>query len=227
MLKVLSTHAVQGAMVELVARFEAGADTPVAVDYGPTNGVLARISAGDAADVAILTRAGIEELARHGILDGATAVDLARSLVGIAVRAGARKPDIGTAEALKEALLAAKSIAYSRLGASGVLFAELIQRLGIAGAVNAKATVIPSGLTGELVARGEAQLAVQQLSELMLVPGLDLVGPLPASLQTPGMFSAAMFAAATRPDAALQFLQGLASPEAAAVFRAAGLEPVR
>jgi len=226
MLKVLSTHAVQGALVELAARFAAAGGAAVAVDYAPTNGLLARIGAGEVADIAILTRAGIDELAGQGILDGSTAVDLGRSLVGIAVRAGAPKPDIGTVEALKDALLAAKSIAYSRLGASGVLFAQLIERLGIADAVNARATIIPSGLTGELVARGEAELAVQQLSELMLVPGLDLVGPLPASLQTPGVFSAAVFTAATRPDMARQFLRALSSAEAAAAFRAAGLEPV-
>jgi molybdate transport system substrate-binding protein len=226
MLKVLSTHAVQGALVELAARFEAAGGAAVAVDCASTNGLLARIGAGEVADIAILTRAGIDELVGHGILDGNTAVDLAGSLVGIAVRAGAPRPDIGTAEALKEALLATSSIVYSRLGASGVLFARLIEGLGIADAVNAKATVIASGLTGELVARGEAELAVQQLSELMLVPGLDLVGPLPASLQTPGVFSAAVFAAATRSDMARQFLWALSSAEAAAAFRAAGLEPV-
>jgi molybdate transport system substrate-binding protein len=224
MLKVLSTHAVQGALVALAARLQALHG--VAVDYDPTNRLLSRIRAGEAADIAILTRDGIDELAGLGILDAGSAVDLVRSRVGLAVKAGARRPDIATPEALKATLLAAQSIAYSRLGASGVLFAGLIERLGIADAVNAKARTIPSGLTAALVARGEAQMAVQQLSELMAVPGVDIVGPLPASLQTPTVFSAAMFAGCAGAPEARLFLQELSSPEAAAAYRAAGLEPV-
>ena len=152
-----------------------------------------------------------------------------RSLVGLAVKAGAPKPDIGTAEALKATLLAAQSIAYSRLGASGVFFAELIERLGIAEAVNAKATIIPSGLTGALVARGEAQMAVQQLSELMAVPGLDIVGPLPASLQTPTRVRSRHVRRlrCARRSWRASSCRRCASAEAAAAFRAAGLEPVR
>jgi molybdate transport system substrate-binding protein len=226
MLRILSTRAVQGALPGLLAGFEPATGTKATVDYSPTNALLASIRGGARADLAILTREGVDELARAGILDGASAVDLVRSMVGLAVRAGAAKPDIGTAEAVVASLLAAKSIAYSRLGASGVYFAGLIARLGIADAVNAKATIIPSGLTGELVARGEAEMAIQQLSELKAVPGLDIVGPLPASLQTPGIFSAAAFADSTNADMARRLLQTLTSAEAAAAYRAAGLEPV-
>lgn len=227
MLKVLSTHAAQGALVALVARFAESHGAEVAVDYDPTNALLARIEAGERADVAIVTRAGVDHLIRLGILDAGASVDLGRSLVSLAVKAGAPRPDIGTPEALKEALLATPSIAYSRLGASGVLFAGLIARLGIADAVNAKATVIPSGLTGALIASGEVAMAVQQLSELKAVAGIDIVGPLPASLQTPTVFSAAVFAGSPRAGPARAFLQALSSAEAAAAFRAAGLEPVR
>jgi molybdate transport system substrate-binding protein len=225
-LEVLSTLAIQGAFPRLLARFEQEAGAKVATDFAPTNGLLARIKAGETADVAILTREGVDELAGLGVLAVDTAVDLVRSLVGIAVRAGARKPDIATADALTRALLEAKSIAYSRIGASGVLFASLIQRLGIADAVNAKATIIPGGLTGELAARGEVELAVQQLSELMLVPGLDIVAPLPASVQTPTTFSAAAFARSPRLDMAKRLLAFLACKESAAAFEAAGLEPI-
>jgi molybdate transport system substrate-binding protein len=227
MLKVLSTHAVQGALVALIQRFEASHGAAVAVDYAPTNGLLTRIKSGETADIAIMTRAGVDELIRLGILDGGATVDLGRSLVGLAVRAGAERPDIGTPEALEAALLAAPSIAYSRLGASGVFFAGLIADLGIADAVNAKATVVPSGLTGALIARGEVEMAVQQLSELMAVPGIDIVGPLPASLQEPTVFSAAAFANSSHAGPARAFLAALASAEAAATFKAAGLEPVR
>jgi molybdate transport system substrate-binding protein len=226
MLRLLSTRAVQGALPAVIPGFEQAAGTQVAIDFSPTNALLVRIKNGDRGDAALLTREGVDELAGLGILDGTTAVDLVRSTVGLAVRAGAPKPDIGTAEALTATLLAARSIVYSRLGASGVYFAGLIERLGIADAVNAKATVIPSGLTGEPVARGEAELAVQQLSELRAVPGLDIVGPLPASLQTPGIFSAAVFAGSPHADLARRLLRVLASAEAAAPYRAAGLEPL-
>jgi molybdate transport system substrate-binding protein len=225
MLKILSTLAVQGALPALTARFEAAAGAKVAIDFAPTSGLLARIEAGEAADAAILTRDGIDALVRRGVLDGATVVDLVRSLVGIAVKAGARRPDIATPKALERALLEARSIAYSGTGASGIYFAGLIERLGIAQAVNAKAIILHAGLTGELAARGEAELAVQQLSELQMVPGLDIVGPLPASLQTPTVFSAAVFAASRGSDLARTFLRALDSPEAATAFAAAGLEP--
>jgi molybdate transport system substrate-binding protein len=223
---VLSTRAVQGALPGLIAGFERATGARVAVDLGPTNAMLTRVKGGERADIAILSREGVEELAEAGILDGGGAVDLVRSVVGLAVKAGAPKPDIGTAEALKETLLAAHSICYSGLGASGGFFGKLIKQLGIAEAVNAKATIIPTGLTGELVARGEVQMAVQQVSELRAVPGLDVVGPLPATLQTPTVFSAAMFAGSAHAELARALLEVLASAEAAAAFRAAGLDPV-
>jgi molybdate transport system substrate-binding protein len=223
---VFSTRAVQGALSGLISGFERAAGAQVAVDLGPTNAMLTRIKGGERADIAILSREGVDELAKAGMLDGAGSVDLVRSVVGLAVKAGAPKPDIGTAEALKATLLAAHSICYSGLGASGGLFGKIIKRLGIAEAVNAKATIIPTGLTGELVARGEVQMAVQQVSELRAVPGIDVVGPLPPTLQTPTIFAAAMFAGSADGDLARAFLQALASAEAATAFRAAGLEPL-
>ncbi|HWE21803.1 MAG TPA: substrate-binding domain-containing protein [Hyphomicrobiaceae bacterium] len=223
---VFSTRAVQGALPGLISAFEHAAGAQVAVDLGPTNAMLTRIKGGELADIAILSREGIDELAEAGILDGASSVDLVRSVVGLAVKAGAPRPDIGTAEALKGTLLAAHSICYSGLGASGGLFGKLIKQLGIAEAVNAKATIIPTGLTGELVARGEVQMAVQQVSELRAVPGIDVVGPLPATLQTPTVFAAAIFAGSARAEAASALLRALASAEAATAFRAAGLEPL-
>ncbi|HEY7552671.1 MAG TPA: substrate-binding domain-containing protein [Hyphomicrobiaceae bacterium] len=225
-IRILSTRAIQGALPDLIARFERATGTGVATDLGPTNALVALVKGGERADAAILTREGVDELAKLGILDGPSAVDLVRSVVGLAVKAGAHRPDIGTAEALKATLLAARSICYSRLGASGVFFAGLIERLGISQAVNAKATIVPTGMTGEPVARGEVEMAVQQVSELKAVPGLDIVGPLPASLQTPGVFSAAVFVGAPGSSIARAFLETLASPEAAPAFTAAGLEPL-
>ncbi len=146
--------------------------------------------------------------------------------MGLAVKVGAPKPAIGSRADLTAALLAANSIAYSRIGASGVFFAGLIQRLGIADQVNAKATIIPQGFTAELAANGTCALAVQQVSELMMVPGIEVVGPLPADVQSPTLFSGSVFGRSTQRDAAADFLAFLASAAAAPHLTASGLEPI-
>jgi molybdate transport system substrate-binding protein len=224
-LKVFSTLAVQGALPALMERYERVAGTKVELHFAPTNGLLARIAAGEAADIAILTRAAVDDLAAKGVLIPASVADVAVSLVGVAVKAGAAKPDIGSVDALKATLLAAKSICYSKIGASGVFFAGLIQRLGVADAVNAKATIIPSGFTAELAARGEVELAVQQVSELMQVPGIDVVGPLPPGAESVTMFSAGVLAASVQAEAALHLIAHLRSAAATQAFHAAGLQP--
>lgn len=224
-LKLLSTLAVQGALPSLVQRYEAAAATKVDVHFEPTNGLLAKIAAGETADAAILTRSAIDDLATQGLILPDSATDIAVSHVGIAVQAGAPKPDISTVDALTATLLAARSIAYSRIGASGVFFAELIRRLGIAEAVNAKATITPGGLTAELAARGAVELAVQQISELMLVGGIDVVGPLPQGAESVTMFTAGVFARSAEPKAARDFLAYLRSRAAVEALRASGLQP--
>jgi molybdate transport system substrate-binding protein len=150
---------------------------------------------------------------------------LARSGIGIAVRAGAPKPDIATADALKRALLAAKSVAYTIEGASGIYFAAVLARLGIAAEVKAKAKLLTSGATAELAARGEAELAVQQISEILPVAGAELVGPLPPELQLQTVFAVGIGSQAKMPDAAAALARFLTSPEAVCVIRAKGLEP--
>jgi molybdate transport system substrate-binding protein len=152
-------------------------------------------------------------------------VDLARSCVGIAVKAGAAHPDISTEPALRAALLGARSVAYSRIGASGILFAQLIARLGIASEINARAQIIPQGFTAERLGTGEADLAVQQISELKQVAGIEVVGPIPHDLQTPALFSAGRMATARNAAAVDRLLRYLASPEVAPVLRQSGLEP--
>ena len=223
--RFFSTLAVQGALLALAARYEQSAGTRIAIEFAPTNGLLARIAAGEPADIAILTRAAVDDLAAEGVLIPGSVADVAVSLVGIAVKAGAARPDICSVEALKATLLAANSIAYSKIGASGVFFAELIRRLGIADEVNAKATIIPSGLTAELAARGDVELAVQQVSELMLVPGIDVVGPLPPGAESVTMFSAGVLAASDQAEAALELIAYLRSSDAAQALSAAGLQP--
>src|SRR3712207_5452038 len=224
--EVVSTLALMGVLRELAPGYERATGTRIAAAFAPTAALLERIGAGEAPDLAILTAAAVDELTRDGVLSADGRVDLARSVVGVAVRAGAPKPDIGSAEAFTRALLDARSVAYSRAGASGILFAGLIRRLGIADQVNAKATVIPSGLTGELAAKGEAEIAVQQVSELMEVPGIDIVVPLPAELDAVTVFSGAPFAGSSRPGAGSALLAFLSSPGAAPIYGRKGLEPL-
>ncbi|WP_043828875.1 substrate-binding domain-containing protein [Muricoccus aerilatus] len=225
-LRVLSTLAVAGAMRGMVPRMEAAAGMSMEAEFAPTQGLMPRLRGGEAADLVILTAEGIAELAAEGLVDPDSAVDLVRSHIGIAVRAGAPHPEIGTAEALRAALLDAPCVAYSRSGASGIAFAALIERLGIAEAVNARAKVIPAGFTAELAVRGEASLAVQQVSELLAVPGIELVGRLPAEVGTVAVFSAGILRASAQPEAAGRLIRFLASAEAAPVLEAAGLEPI-
>ncbi len=216
-LRVLSTLGLAGVLHDLAPRLPA-----LDLQLAPTQTLMGRIAAGERGDVAILTDVAIDELVAGGILGGASRMDLARSHVGVAVRQGASRPDIATPEAFAAALLGARSVALSRAGASGLHMAGLLDRLGIADAVYRKAMVIPSGFTGELVARGEAELAIQQISELMMVPGLDILGRLPRGIEGVSVFTAALFTGAS--DAAAQVLQALRA--AAVLMQEKGLEPV-
>ena len=155
----------------------------------------------------------------------ASCVDLARSYVGIAVKAGVVHPDIGSETALRATLLDARSVAYSRIGASGIFFAQLIEHLGVAAEVNARATIIPSGFTAERLVTDEADLAVQQISELKQVAGIEVVGPIPRELQTPAVFSAGLMTGSEKAGQADRLLHHLASAEVAPVLRKEGLEP--
>jgi molybdate transport system substrate-binding protein len=222
--RVLSTLALKGAVGSLAGRFESAGGARIDADFAPTLGLLERLRAGEGADVVILTKEALDDLAAKGSVVAATCVDLARSFVGIAVKAGADHPDIATEAALRATLLGGR-VAYSRIGASGIFFAQLIERMGIAAEVNARGRIIPSGFTAERLLTGEADLAVQQLSELKLVAGVELVGPIPRELQTPAVFSAGRLASSTRPEASDALLKYLASPEVAPVLRDSGLEP--
>lgn len=223
--RVLSTLALMGAVRSLAGRYQAAGGARIDADFAPTLGLLDRLRGGETADVVILTKQALDDLAAHGDVVAASCVDLARSFVGIAVRAGAAHPDIATEAALRATLLGARSIAYSRIGASGIFFAQLIERLGIGADVNARARIIPSGLTAELLAGGEADLAVQQISELKQVGGVEVVGPIPRDLQTPAVFSAGRWAATAKVAQADALLKYLASPEVAPTLRESGLEP--
>lgn len=222
--RILSTLALKGAVGNLAARFEAGGGALIDADFAPTLALLERMRGGEGADVVILTREALDDLAAKGIVAVDSCVDLARSYVGIAVKAGAAHPDIATEQALRATLLGGR-VAYSRIGASGIFFAQLIARLGIAADINARATIIPSGFTAERLLTGEADLAVQQISELKLVPGVEIVGPIPRELQRPAVFSAGRLAASNNVAQSDRLLKYLASPEVAPALRQSGLEP--
>jgi molybdate transport system substrate-binding protein len=222
--RVFSTLALMGAVRSLAGQYEARGGARIDADFAPTVGLLKRLQAGESADVLILTQEALRDLAAKGTVVPESCVDLARSFVGIAVKAGAPRPDISTQGALRATLLGARAVAYSRIGASGIFFAALIERLGIASEINARA-VISSGFTAEHLVSGEADLAVQQVSELKLVPGVDVVGPISLDLQTPAMFSAGRPAASPRAAQSDALLKYLSSSEVAPALRESGLEP--
>jgi molybdate transport system substrate-binding protein len=223
-IEVLGTLAVRGVLLEVAEDFRARTGLSFAASYKSTNAQLIAISAGATGDVAIMTRQGIDQLVGEGKIVAGSTADIAQSGVGLAVRAGAPRPDIATVEAFKRTLLAAKSIAFSRIGASGIHFAEVIERLGIAAEIRRKATIGDS-YVGEIAARGEAELAVQQISELMPVAGIDVVGPLPGDLQKISVFAGGVFTAARNPAGAAKLVSYLASPELAPILARKGLSP--
>jgi molybdate transport system substrate-binding protein len=223
-IRLRSTLALKGAMQRLAGQYQAVAAARIDADFAPTLGLLERLRQGETADVVILTKEGLDELVAEGAVAAESKVDLARSYVGIAVKAGDRHPEIATELALRQALLAARSVAYSKIGASGIFFAGLIERLGIASEINAKAT-ITSGFTADRLVTGEADFAVQQISELKQVSGIEVVGPIPHELQMPAVFSAGRMTASKAAAQADALRKYLASREVAPVLRESGLEP--
>jgi molybdate transport system substrate-binding protein len=223
-IRIICTMGLRGVMTDVAATLAEGGHHFDAA-YGATKLLMDRMAKGETADVGILIDSAIDELALSGIMVTGSRRDLARSGIGLAVRAGARKPDISTVAAFKQALLAARSVGYSKSGASGLHFAHLIVELGIADDINRKAKV-QDGVVGEFAAKGEVEIAIQQISELKLVDGIDIVGPLPDGLQKETVFSAGVFAATPRRADAEAFIAALRSREVAVVMREKGLEPL-
>ncbi|MEE7491703.1 substrate-binding domain-containing protein [Methylobacterium oryzae CBMB20] len=216
---------VRGAFdAHVVPAFEA-AGGRAAIHWAPTTVIMKTLAEGETADAVLVLSDAMDRLVAEGRVEPESRVDIVRSRYGIAVKAGAPHPDIANVEALKRTLVAARSVAYSRTGASGIYFAGLLPRLGLAEAVNARATIIPQGFTAEKLVSGEADIAVQQISELMVVPGIEVVGPLPDPVQEMTTFAAAILRGATDRDGAARFLAGLTTPQAAEAYRTSGLEP--
>jgi len=223
--KVMASAAVKEAYVDLVPEFERSSpDKPVVIWTG-TADMMKRLKAGETVDLVIIGTDSLEELIKAGKIVPGSRVDFVRVGVGIAVRAGAPKPDIGSADGVKRALLAAKSIGYSS-GPSGVYLDNLFQKMDISDQVRPKLKKPPSGSpVGAMVASGEAEIGFQQVSELIHFPGVDFLGPLPPDIQQTTTFTTGVHTGATAPDAARALARFLAAPSGAATIRKHGMEP--
>jgi molybdate transport system substrate-binding protein len=210
-------------MTALVPIFEAATASKVAITYENGAAIVSRVKSGDL-DLAVLPPQAIDDLVKEGKIAGGR-TDLFVSGVGLAVKAGAPKPDISSADALKKTLLAAKSVAHSK-AQSGIYFLSVLDRLGIADQMKGKLVVVESGPVGVAAAKGDAEIAIQQVTELMPVVGVDVVGPLPAELQTKILYSAGIPVGAKQPEAAQALIKFFASPVAAPVIKARGLTPI-
>jgi molybdate transport system substrate-binding protein len=231
-INVMSSAGFKAAYLELVQKFEQKTGHHVVNAWGPSMGatpqaVPNRLARGEPADVVIGVREALDKLAAEGEVDAKSETDLARSLIGAVVRAGAPHPDISTVAAFKAALENAKSIAYSD-SASGLYIQTVVYpKLGVSEAVKAKSRMIPADPVGEVVARGDAELGFQQLSELKPVKGIDLLGPIPAEVQKVTTFTAALATNAKEREAGEALIQFLAAPEAVEAIRRSGMEPVK
>lgn len=228
-IKLMSSGGMRVALIDLTPAFEGATRHKITAIYGSPGAIRDRILPGEPLDVLVFPDPGIDALAKQGKVVSSSKVILARSGMGVAVRAGTPKPDISTPEAFKRALLAAKSVVYTNpaLGSpSGVHFAKVLERLGIAQEINAKSRLHDgTSFNAELVARGEIEISIQQISEIVPVRGVELVGPLPADLQLTTVFAIAVGTAATEEAAANEFIKFLVSPAAATAIRATGMEP--
>jgi molybdate transport system substrate-binding protein len=231
-IRVMLSGGLDVAYSELVLEFERATGHTVSTVRGPSIGttpdsIPRRLQRGEPVDVVVMNRRGLDVLDKDGKIAAGTRVDIGRTGHGVAVRAGSPKPDIGSVDAFKRAMLGAKSIAYSP-SSRDYFFTELFPRLGIADQVKEKLLKVesPGFAVGNAVARGEAEIGLQIISELLPVPGIDVVGPVPAEIQRTAVYSAGIVVGAKETDAASALVKFLASPAAAPVIRKGGLEPV-
>ena len=225
-IKVLSAGAVRAIVTELAGAFEKETGHKVSLAFG-TVGVTRQRLATEPADVVIMSEVAIDESIKQDRVVSGTRTDIARTGIGVGVRDGAPKPDISTPEAFKQSLLAAKSLTYvdpAQGATSGIHFAGVLQTFGITDAMKAKTTLVPGGYPAELVAKGEVEMVVHQISEIVPVKGVTLVGPLPREVQKVTVYSAGIATKATAPEVARAFVAFLTTPAVKPKFAAAGLD---
>lgn len=229
-IQLISTTAMKSTLDDVVASFERGSGHKVMPSFGPSPRLTRQIAEGAVCDAAIVGAQNIEDLIKQGKIVPGTGCAIGASPIALAVQKGAPKPDISTADKFKEALLAAKSIAQSNPvggGTSGGILLAAYERLGILDAIKPKLTFGaggPAGLVGHYLVRKEIEIGIQQMSELMMVPGIDIVGPLPEGVQSVTVFTGGISTAAKNPDGAAALLKFLRTPEVAAVVRSKGME---
>ncbi len=227
-IKVLTAGAFKQVLLALIPDFEKQTGHKVTLDNATVGALTKQIEAGEAFDLAVLTPAAVNNLTDKGKFAAGSRVNLARVGVGVVVRDGTPKPDVSSVEAFKRALLAAQSVAYidpAAGGSSGIYVAGLLDRLGVAAEVKPKAKLIPGGAVAEHVARGEAELGIHQISEILPVKGVVLVGPLPAEIQNYTVYAAGIGANAKAADAAKALIAALSGPAAADVLKSKGMAP--
>ena len=224
-LKLLISNGMKEAVHDLAPQFERATGHKLSIRYGTAAFLQRDMEAGENFDVTVVPAPSIDAVAKAGKLDISTRSDIAYSRIGVAARKGAQKPDISTVEAFKRTMLNAKAIAYATVGTSGVHFIAVCERLGIANEVKAKGKTLPGGVLAEFVVKGEAELAIQQISELLPVEGVELVGPFPPDLQLVTTYVAATGAISRESVAGKAFIQFLKTPAAGAVLKAKGLDP--
>jgi molybdate transport system substrate-binding protein len=231
-INVVTSGAFTAAYMELIPIYERETHNKVVTGFGPSmgttvNAIPVRLNRGESIDVVIMAAPALDQLIKDGKVHKESRVELVRSLIGIAVKSGAPKPDISTLEAFKRTLLAAKSIAYSD-SASGVYLQDvLFPKLGVWEQIKSKSKKIEADPVGGVVARGEAEIGFQQISELRPVKGIDIVGELPPGAQIVTVFAAGIPTTSKQPEAARALIQWLASPAAYAMIKKTGLEPVK
>jgi molybdate transport system substrate-binding protein len=223
--KVMAASAMKESLLELVSAFEKSSGHSVTVSWGGTEGIAKRVSGGEVFDIVIIAAPNIDRLISEGKLVNGSRADIAKSGIGVAVRSGLPGPDISSSDAVKRAVLAANSVAYSS-GPSGFYIVELFKKMGITDQVKDKVRQPASGVqVGELVARGEADLGFQQVSEFLHLKGIDYLGPLPADIQNITVYSAALNTAALAPAAAKSLVKFLTAPAAGPIIQKIGMEP--
>jgi len=225
---VMSTVALTPTLSELTPKYESSTGNKLVIVYSTIADLKKRIEAGETADVMILSRPALDDLQIHGKVTEGSIANVGSSYVAIGVRSGAPQPDISTAEKLRAALLAVKSISYAdpaKGGASGVYFAKVLDRLGIADQMKSKTVLVPGAQAGELVAKGEVEMGVAQASEIASVPGAQVVGPLPGDLNNATVFAVGVGSTNRDPAPAKSLIELLTGPTGAAVLKSKGMDP--